>query len=646
MKNRILLIVISFITLFSFQCKKGDDGAGLVPDAPTITDNIKTIQENGDNLITSLLAVKDTATALDSVLKVILKDINVLSGEVTSQGISIKYKNGIIGGILINPEDGVSLEGDQKGMVPLIPLNKSSYTPTSKKTIFVNPSYTSRQSQANQILNLYNIIFPRAGYNPPVKLLDNAATIDAMTNLAGYGVVHIYSHGWAYPKKRNITEVYLMTGETVNATTNKKYENELTSGNIPVIKVHKGDTKYFISPAFFSSKNNFLKDSTKIYGGFCFSFMGGWPGAMEYISQAGSYSGFTWRVETNWNAALARSLMDTLTNNTLKEPRTLDFWFTQTPTIAKQMWDAGDQVWCKIQYSGHSDLTLWTASNINISPNPAQGKPNEIVKFTAKSTGKLPAQSKYRWNFGDGSAEQTVVNDSTVTHSYILEGNFAVSVKLLDQTDKQVATANAQAIISAVKVTPDFNRISYRVAVRVTDSWTAAGKYIIWGDDLILRDTSYSGEGETGFVTDVSTAIVMNGNTFSGGETKTDPYGNVSTYAIGGSYEPVSNTISASYTYSYNGVGITSYYILVTNASSSVNGLPAWDTSGSEYSFGATGFDACNYTSNLSSHSVDTPNPPYGVTQPGIKFTHNASNFFCTNVAPYNSEATVTLSRK
>lgn len=72
---------------------------------------------------------------------------------------------------------------------------------------------------------------------------------------------------------------------------------------------------------------------------------------------------------------------------------------------------------------------------LSIEPNPLNGKPNEDCKFTALSGGTAPkGNSKYVWSFGDDSEDVTILNDSTVTHVYELEGSYTVSVKLFDNT--------------------------------------------------------------------------------------------------------------------------------------------------------------------------------------------------------------------
>ena len=87
--------------------------------------------------------------------------------------------------------------------------------------------------------------------------------------------------------------------------------------------------------------------------------MGGWPNAVVNVSKAGTYTGFTWKVLTDWNVYWAKSLFDTLSNNTIKPPNSLGYWFTQTPGIPKQYFYSEDNVTVKVQYAGHSDLTHW-----------------------------------------------------------------------------------------------------------------------------------------------------------------------------------------------------------------------------------------------------------------------------------------------
>ena len=88
----------------------------------------------------------------------------------------------------------------------------------------------------------------------------------------------------------------------------------------------------------------------------------------------------------------------------------------------------------------------------SISPNPLLGSPGHEYTFTAKAKGKphyfgLP---KYVWTFGDNTALVTILNDSTVTHTYASTGNYTVKVELYDyyaNQDKKTSEAVSSAQI-------------------------------------------------------------------------------------------------------------------------------------------------------------------------------------------------------
>jgi formylglycine-generating enzyme required for sulfatase activity len=93
-----------------------------------------------------------------------------------------------------------------------------------------------------------------------------------------------------------------------------------------------------------------------------------------------------------------------------------------------------------------------------ISPNPLLGSPGHEYKLTAKSKGKpfYFGDPKYVWTFGDNTAQVTVLNDSTVTHTYAAEGNYTVKVELFDHKsyeDKKQSEAVSSAQIRAADPT-------------------------------------------------------------------------------------------------------------------------------------------------------------------------------------------------
>lgn len=334
MKIFILILILSLFILTS--CK--DE-----PTAPEAEDNIELtqkhivdLQSNSSDLFSSLLSQMDTVSAKDSILKVFLKDTSGQSGMVTEQGIVVKYKSGILGGLLIDPQDYPEMDSVEYSL----PFNK--ITPNnfyklgvnkSKATILLNPHYFERQKYTNKIIDYYNVVFPQVGYKQPEIFLNDEVTLDRLTQLSNYGIVHLYSHGMHFELS---DEVYFLTCETVNLSTTTKYWDLINEGEIPLICQFNGKTKYYVSPKFFSTYNNFTNDSTIVYGGFCFSFLGNW-GTEMINAGAIAYFGFDWSVWTSYNAWWAQSLFYSMSDISKTAPVSIEDWYFDT--TAKRYWD-------------------------------------------------------------------------------------------------------------------------------------------------------------------------------------------------------------------------------------------------------------------------------------------------------------------
>jgi hypothetical protein len=88
-------------------------------------------------------------------------------------------------------------------------------------------------------------------------------------------------------------------------------------------------------------------------------------------------------------------------------------------------------------------------STLKIDPNPIVDEPGKEVTITAMSGGTAPSNSKYVWNFGDGSKEVTVKNDSIVKHKFSKEGDYDVIVELYDNASgAMIGMAKAEANIA------------------------------------------------------------------------------------------------------------------------------------------------------------------------------------------------------
>ena len=201
LKVFLISISIFFIIIFFTYCSDDNSPSQNEPStvAEIIYEEIVKPQEERFNLFELLTSSMDTLSAMDSVLKVFLQDTSVEWGKVSKQGISIQYKNGIKGGILIDPLDSpdttnFDLSKLDKKYSQII--NKRNIIPGSKKTIFINPSYWERKKYADKIISNYRKFLPQVGFDDPVIYLNEEATMEKFTQLSDYGIIHFYSHGW------------------------------------------------------------------------------------------------------------------------------------------------------------------------------------------------------------------------------------------------------------------------------------------------------------------------------------------------------------------------------------------------------------------------------------------------------------------
>jgi len=203
----------------------------------------------------------------------------------------------------------------------------------------------------------YDHLLTPADFAPLVSLLDLDAGLDAYTHLSGNRIVHIYSHGWAWPHSWSIEEVYLMTGETWMESLYEKYWREFHSGDLPLVKELRGPAKIFVSPAFIAAHNSFSNLGTLFYGGFCFSFLGSWPTVITEKAHAAGYMGFNWSVYTNWNAAWNQNLMKKMLDVDREISITPALWLSDE-SFPKQYWYDRGGFWVSVRYQGDPALRL------------------------------------------------------------------------------------------------------------------------------------------------------------------------------------------------------------------------------------------------------------------------------------------------
>jgi hypothetical protein len=396
--KKVTFLILALAFLF-FSCKKNNKNDDWTEEDQIFYDNVTALQEQAAENYTTWLLTMDSLEVINQLQQFFLDDSTVTSATIGSQGIAVQYSNGMRGGIFLDPEDD---PGDDTlniwppTTVPSSKLNEKSLV-INKKAILLNPSHWERSDFTTLLISSYNGNLPKAGFSLQTVYKNEEASVDRFTELSGYGIIHIYSHGWAWPENTAIQDVYLKTGEVENDFTTEKYALRMLTGDIFVAEEKAGldnlgneiwENIYFIDKEFVASKNDFSKDTVLFYGGFCYSFLGKWT-EIEKTFAKGAYFGFDWSVYTNRNTNWAKSLIYNLTDTTRFLPCNPATWMSM-PNPAKSYFDNADNRTVTIKYTGDATLTLWRDS-AEVETSPI----TNITQTTATGGGNVKSDGGY-----------------------------------------------------------------------------------------------------------------------------------------------------------------------------------------------------------------------------------------------------------
>ena len=140
MKNKLLLYFpLLIINILFYSCSNKDTITDPINNnnTPGIIQRINLIdklQNDNDQLLTELLKKMSKDKAVDSIVNIIKKDTSVSYCEKNTQGIMIKYKSGIKGGIFLDAEDTSASLGGTAGAPFIIPaVSKIKYNSRKQK---------------------------------------------------------------------------------------------------------------------------------------------------------------------------------------------------------------------------------------------------------------------------------------------------------------------------------------------------------------------------------------------------------------------------------------------------------------------------------------------------------------------------------
>jgi hypothetical protein len=424
-KSRMLIfpLVLMGLVLFLFTtCKKtsDDNNTGWTAEDQAYYNSVIALQDKAGENYATWSQTMDSLEAINKLQQFFLSDPSVTSATIGSQGIAVQYSNGMRGGIFLNPQDGSLGDTLNKSPLPKIP---SSYADEKslvnlKKVILLDPHYWERGKYTDDILTVYDKSLPKAGFTLQTVYKNDEASLDRFTQLSGYGIIHIYSHGMAWPAAANIKAVYLLTGERANQNTSKKYWWDIINGNITINLVKTSTTTlptnvYFINQNFITSHNDFSKDTVLFYGGFCFGYLGGWDQIYKKFAQ-GTYVAADWAVLSvyccNWAVNLVYNLCDT----TYRPPCNPATWILR-PNPPKSYFAQNHDKWINIKYAGDQTLTLWKVNEVETNPITNITETTATGGGNVKSDGGFPITARgVCWS---NSSSPTIANSHTTDGS-------------------------------------------------------------------------------------------------------------------------------------------------------------------------------------------------------------------------------------
>ncbi|HOW69466.1 MAG TPA: hypothetical protein PKY77_02595 [Phycisphaerae bacterium] len=337
------------------------------------------LAEADEDLQSLLASTGDEEAAKAEMVNRLSSNPAVEWAEASSFGIAIRYADGTETGIALDLEDDdppgmVDGGGDAADGSDFLPAKtsrtmKSADLVESRKTILLNPHYWERQGLTNHLVATANSRFRECGFDDFVVYRDEECRIAKFMRLSDYGVVHIYSHGLAWPSKHNAQRVYVMTGHIATAKSlafmksRGLVPHKVTYARMPYLDQDTRKPVYVLSADFLTQCNDLSQSKSLVYLGFCHSHRAGFQAKIVDEAHAQAALGMNWVVSTKKNVAWAEEMYNALGNTSPDAPVDLRAWYGSAPhQYARQDQDASGNpvtVTVRLHAKGNGDLILW-----------------------------------------------------------------------------------------------------------------------------------------------------------------------------------------------------------------------------------------------------------------------------------------------
>ena len=390
--NKPLRYINIFIILFTFSvilssCDivdaiadvfNGDDNTNNINQQELALTTVLTIQDDASDIMDNLFVQgMDTLSVIDSLANFFLSDTSTQNVWPDSEGVAVDYKNGISGGIFVGRYNPAILEGTNPDtLIPDLPKNSSRNnkfdnikpTPLNANSIYFDGGYSEFSTYNAPKISAANNNLSKIGIAPFVQYLDYEATLDVLSTLDQYGIIHLSGHGWHKYYGNGVWAdkvTYLLTGEVaqVGKTYSDLWKDILDKKIIIATYGHNKENRYWVSPEFISDRNSFHDKKTFIYIGICHGGRKAWRNAMLDKAGASAIVRYNWAVRVDYETDWAIAMYDRMCDIELNKPKTIRECVIEIINHPKGRYEIisfdEPSFWIHMKYKGDKNYTFW-----------------------------------------------------------------------------------------------------------------------------------------------------------------------------------------------------------------------------------------------------------------------------------------------
>ena len=363
-----------------------------------------------------LLELLEATQAKDSIYNLIKNSNGFVSKSfVTDQGINIIYTDGSYGGIFMDPEDNPTIAAYSEKRPPSESSALDLY-PRGERAIFLCPVYSNRYFYADSILSVMRTELSKTGFPVIETYLDENCGVEQFRNIENAGILHIYTHSLAWPKKSAIEDVYIMTGDTLTQNLSVMHSGEFEEHTLACMYVPFKGNVLFMNQNSFSSFNNFYNNKTFLFLSFGYASTVDWLTDLRFGDGAGCCLGYDWRVFADSNLYLVTKFYSECCDTSADHELMIADWFLETNTSYIDLYETTPPKphYCNLSRVSDIYYALWHSIRI-LGTNPDSAAIGDDVTINGVGFGNLKQDCRVTFSGIDAEIERWLDAKITVT---------------------------------------------------------------------------------------------------------------------------------------------------------------------------------------------------------------------------------------